>query len=75
LPASWKPSVAHEQKAREKYLDVNLQAETFRNHALANDRRARNWNAAFNNWLIKATPGTPAKPAASSPWSKEFHGG
>jgi hypothetical protein len=61
LPDTWKPTAAHEEKAREKYLDVNLQAETFRNHALANDRRARNWNAAFNNWLIKATAGTPPK--------------
>ena len=61
LPDSWKPSPAHAEKAREKNLDVNLQAETFRNHALTNDRRARNWNAAFNNWLIKATPGTPAQ--------------
>ena len=59
LPDSWVPNETHEQKAREKHLDVKLQAETFRNHALANDRRARNWNAAFSNWLIKATPGTP----------------
>jgi len=59
LPDSWKPSPAHAEKAREKNLDVNLQAETFRNHALTNDRRARNWNAAFSNWLIKATPGIP----------------
>ena len=61
LPDSWKPTEAHEEKAREKNLDVNLQAETFRNHALANDRRARNWNAAFSNWLIKANTGVPAQ--------------
>lgn len=75
LPETWKPSKVHEEKAREKYLDVNLQAETFRNHALANDRRARNWNAAFSNWLIKATPGTPSRPTSASPWSKEYHRG
>jgi len=59
LPDSWRPTPAHEEKAREKHLDVNLQAEAFRNHAATHDRRARNWNAAFSNWLIKATPGTP----------------
>lgn len=75
LPVTWKPSALHEEKAREKYLDVNLQAETFRNHAETNDRRARNWNAAFNNWLIKATPGAAPMATKSSPWSKEFHNG
>jgi len=59
LPDDWRPSESHEAKAREKHLDVNLQAEAFRNHAATHDRRARNWNAAFSNWLIKATPGTP----------------
>ncbi|WP_171046685.1 hypothetical protein [Pseudarthrobacter sp. NamE5] len=73
LPTDWKPTEAHQRKAREKHLDLELQAETFRNHALANDRRASNWDAAFNNWLIKATPGAAPKPAASSPWSREFH--
>jgi len=75
IPDDWTPNDSHEQKAREKYLDVSLQAETFRNHALANDRRARNWNAAFSNWLIKATPGAASRPTAASPWSKEFHHG
>jgi hypothetical protein len=73
LPADWRPTEAHEERAREKYLDVDMQAETFRNHAEANDRRARNWNAAFNNWLIKAAPGIPSRPTSASPWSKEFH--
>ena len=66
LPDSWKPSSAHEDKAREKHLDVNLQAEAFRNHAATHDRRARNWNAAFSNWLIKATPVVPV-PARNVP--------
>jgi hypothetical protein len=60
LPTAWKPTAAHEEKAKEKFLDVNLTAEAFRNHAEANDRRARNWDAAFRNWILKATPGTPA---------------
>ena len=62
LPADWKPTTAHQEKAEEKHLDVRFLAESFRNHAEANDRRARDWDAAFRNWILKATPGTP--PAA-----------
>jgi hypothetical protein len=60
IPDDWKPNSSHEEKAAEKHLDVNLTAEAFRNHAEANDRRARNWDAAFRNWILKATPGVPA---------------
>lgn len=60
IPDDWKPSEAHKAKAAEKHLDAALVAEAFRNHAEANDRRARNWDAAFRNWILKAQPGTPA---------------
>ena len=59
IPEGWKPTADHRVKAEEKHLDVMLLAEAFRNHAEANDRRARNWDAAFRNWILKATPGTP----------------
>lgn len=64
LPNSWQPTPAHEQKAKEKNLDVKFLAEAFRNHADAHERRARNWNAAFSNWILKATPGSA--PAAGN---------
>lgn len=35
-------------------IDAAIQAEVFRNHARTNDRRCRNWAAAFDNWIIKA---------------------
>jgi len=60
LPEDWKPNVGHQEKAQEKHLDVSFLAESFRNHAAANDRRARDWDAAFRNWILKATPGTPS---------------
>lgn len=62
IPDGWMPNDSHREKAREKHLDVTVMAEAFRNHAEANDRRARNWDAAFRNWILKANPGTP--PAA-----------
>jgi hypothetical protein len=35
---------------------LSTEAFRFRNHAIANDRRQANWDAAFNNWLGKAKP-------------------
>jgi hypothetical protein len=66
IPEDWKPSEKHNELAASKGLDVAEQAFRFRNHALANDRRQRNWNAAFNTWLSKATDYAPAKPAQPS---------
>jgi hypothetical protein len=59
IPDDWEPTAEHRAKAEAKHLDVTFLAEAFRNHAEANDRRARNWDAAFRNWILKATPGTP----------------
>lgn len=54
LPETWKPNDAHRAKAQEKNLDLEHEAETFRNHAEAHDRRLANWDAGFRNWLTKA---------------------
>ena len=56
LPSDWAPTPEHEKKARELNVDLLREAETFRAHAEANDRRAKRWNAAFTQWLLKARP-------------------
>jgi hypothetical protein len=56
IPADWAPSLHHRSQAAEKGLDVELEAEAFRAHAEANDRRVVVWDAAFRQWLIKARP-------------------
>lgn len=56
LPNAWKPDAAHASTARERGVDLHLEVERFRAHAEANDRRARNWGAAFRQWLLKAQP-------------------
>lgn len=56
LPADWRPTDEHRAFAAERGVDVDLEADSFRAHAEANDRRAVVWNAAFRQWLIKARP-------------------
>jgi len=73
IPASWAPNEAHTQYARDEGIALDFQADRFRTHAEANDRRIVNWDAAFKNWLLKAERTTQTKPAATSPWSKEFY--
>ena len=72
IPASWAPNEAHTDYAKAEGINITFQAERFRTHAEANDRRIANWDAAFKNWLLKAER-TTTKPAASSPWNQEFY--
>lgn len=75
LPDDWKPNAKHESYAATNGLDLDLEAERFRNHAEANDRRLANWDAGFSNWLTKADPARsrpkPADPDAqwNNPWA------
>lgn len=54
IPGDWSPSDAAIAAARHVGLDPVREAERFRNHALTNDRRCADWDAAFRNWLDKA---------------------
>ena len=60
LPKSWAPTADHIRKAKELGIDPIKEAERFRLHAEAHDRRAARWNAAFTMWLSKAQPTNPA---------------
>lgn len=55
LPDDWQPTEQHMQKRRDG-IDVEREAEKFRLHAEANDRRQVSWNAAFSQWLLNARP-------------------
>lgn len=65
LPEDWHPTDAHREYATRNRLDLDREAFKFRNHAAANDRRQRNWNASFSTWLAKARDFTPAEPRAN----------
>lgn len=54
LPPDWIPSESALKYATENGIDIQHEAMQFRNHAAANDRRQRNWDAAFRTWLGNA---------------------
>lgn len=56
IPDAWTPTAAHRAAAESRGLAVEWQAERFRDHAQAHDRRCADWDAAFRNWLAKADP-------------------
>ena len=66
LPEDWAPTDAHRKKAAELGVDLELEADRFRLHAEANDRRAVRWDAAFSMWLTNAKPTLRAVPPASA---------
>jgi len=54
IPSSWKPNESHTEFAKTNSLNVDHEAEQFRNHALATGRKMKNWDAAFRVWLGNA---------------------
>ena len=51
LPDDWRPNQKHIDQANALHLDVKQAYQKFRWHAETNQRRQKNWNAAFTNWL------------------------
>ena len=56
LSDSWAPTAEHAETATKRGVDLDVQVQKFRNHALQNDRKAVRWNHAFTNWLLNAWP-------------------
>lgn len=54
IPANWKPSDSHASKAKELGLDLQWQADQFRDKNLAKDNRYVDWDKAFFTWLRNA---------------------
>lgn len=53
IPDNWAPSPSHIEKCTAEHIDLDHEAEKFRNNALAKDMRYANWDRAFTNWLSK----------------------
>lgn len=51
LPADWKPNPTHARIALERGINLEAQAEKFRDYARAHGKAYRDWDAGFRNWL------------------------
>nr|DAH25695.1 MAG TPA: replisome organizer [Caudoviricetes sp.] len=54
LPDNWQPNPEHHATAHRLHLDLDSEAEDFRNHAQAQGRRLADWDAGFRSWLKKS---------------------
>jgi hypothetical protein len=57
LPADWRPSASLRDSCKALGLsdrEIDRESAKFKNHAQQDDRRVRDWDAAFRNWCIKA---------------------
>ena len=60
LPDSWDPNDGHREIAQEQGVDLEAELVKFRDHAKANGRTQKDWDAAFRNWLRQAKRFAPA---------------
>ncbi len=51
LPNGWQPSEKHAVLASELGVDLDTEAEKFTDHALANGKTFKDWEAGFRTWL------------------------
>jgi thiamine biosynthesis protein ThiC len=56
LPLDWTPNPNCIAYAQTRGVDVNHEADQFRNHAAANGRKQLDWHASFRTWLGNAKP-------------------
>ncbi|WP_447948238.1 hypothetical protein [Microbacterium maritypicum] len=54
IPDSWRPNQSHIDKAKSLHLDVKAEYQRFRDFSERKQRRLKNWNTGFTNWLRKA---------------------
>ena len=66
LPADWAPTPQHLAYAQQHGLQLEHEAGKFRLHAEAQCRLAVRWNAAFAQWLMRATEYRATSPQARS---------
>lgn len=55
MPDDWSPKPIHHEHAKPG-VDIAAEEQRFRVWVEANDRRYRNWDAGFSNWLLNARP-------------------
>lgn len=72
IPDDWAPNEKHFRQAQQMCADLAHEVERFRNHEETHDRRARDWDAAFRNWLTKAKPAQRQPIETVSAWGRQY---
>lgn len=54
LPDDWSPNERHRDMATQDMLDLDREAQQFKDHALANGKTYKDWDAAFRTWLTNS---------------------
>ena len=54
FPMDWKPTQDSMDSWKQWGIEPSIEFASFRDHALTNDRRCHNWEAAYRNWFRKA---------------------
>lgn len=73
IPDDWRPNQTHIDKAKSLHLDVKQEYQRFRAHAERTQRRLKQWNTGFTNWLKQGAvmnqqrQGRPAPTGRQSP--------
>ena len=67
LPDSWVYTAQHRDKAYELGLDVDAEANAFRDYHAAHGSTMANWDMAFHTWLRNAVKFGPAPSKAPEP--------
>lgn len=66
IPHDWQPNESHQQKAQEQNIDLDAEAEKFKDHAIANGKTFADWSRGFHTWLNNAqrfAPRTTGRPS------------
>ncbi|GAA1891708.1 hypothetical protein [Williamsia serinedens] len=70
IPDDWQPNLTHRAKLTNLVpgIDLDHEAEQFRQHALSTGRECASWDAAFHTWLGRARP--KARPGVGAATTK-----
>lgn len=71
IPESWRPNQSHIDKAKSLHLDVKAEYQRFRSSAESKQRRLKNWNTGFTNWLRKAAEFNTQRQGRPAPTGKQ----
>lgn len=71
IPESWRPNQSHIDKAKSLHLDVKAEYQRFRSSAVSKQRRLKNWNTGFTNWLRKAAEFNTQRQGRPAPTGKQ----